>query len=76
MQTMLESKSEVVSAALEGSPAPALWNRGKLIAHLEERVRWYEANGNYPRAAIRAVAAEAGLHPLRVKRLAVGFPEA
>ena len=75
MQT-LESKSELASAASEDSSAPALWNRGKLIAHLEERVRWHEANGSYPRAAIRAVAAEVGIHPLRVKRLAVDFPEA
>lgn len=76
MQTTLESKPKVASAASEGSSAPALWNRGKLIVHLEERVRWHEANGSYPRAAIRAVAAEVGFHPLRVKRLVVGFPEA
>ncbi len=74
--TTLDLGSKIAGPAQEGPVLPALWDRGKLMARLEERVRWHEGNGKYQRAAIRAVAAETGLHPMRVKRLAIAFPEA
>lgn len=54
----------------------SLYARKRLIDELTARVEALKAEGLTERAAIRKAAAERGLHPMRVKRLAVLFPEA
>lgn len=51
-------------------------DRAALIAWLIQRVGIYQSAGMSERAAIRATADDIGMHPMRVKRLAVLFPEA
>lgn len=51
-------------------------DRKRLIEELTSRVAALKAEGLTERAAIRITAAENGMHPMRVKRLAVLFPEA
>jgi hypothetical protein len=50
--------------------------REHLIRRLTTRIDALKAAGLTERAAVRATAAEVGMHPMRVKRLAVLFPEA
>lgn len=54
----------------------ALWSRADLMERLSGEVRLRELQGLFPRAAIRAVAAEFDLHPMRVKRFVELYPEA
>jgi hypothetical protein len=46
------------------------------MAYLTERVALWEQLGASHRAAIRSVASEVGLHPMRVRRLVDLYPEA
>ncbi len=50
--------------------------RKELIDKLTARVEALQASGLSQRAAIRLTAREVGLHPMRVKRLTVLYPEA
>jgi hypothetical protein len=63
---------------LEAPPSTtvSLWSRGELMAYLTERVALWEELGASHRAAIRSVASEVGLHPMRVRRLVDLYPEA
>lgn len=64
---------------LFAAPPPttvSLWSRGELMAYLTERVALWEQLGASHRAAIRSVASEVGLHPMRVRRLVDLYPEA
>jgi hypothetical protein len=54
----------------------SLWSRDELMAYLSERVALWEELGASHRAAIRSVASELGLHPMRVRRLVDLYPEA
>lgn len=56
--------------------AASIIDRTRLIGELTARVEALQAEGLTERAAIRTTAAETGMHPMRVKRLAVLFPEA
>ena len=57
-------------------PSPSNEGRVDLIAHLAWFVERHEASGVSHRVAIRRTAAEAGLHPMIVKRLVDLYPEA
>lgn len=58
------------------APPSSADDRKRLISELSARVEAHKAHGLTERAAIRMTAAENGMHPMRVKRLTVLFPEA
>ena len=76
----LETGSDLASVALleslEVVAEYAFRHRMSLSRDLMPRVDALMADGMTERAAIRTAAAEAGMHPMRVKRLVVLFPEA
>jgi hypothetical protein len=63
-------------ATVLGVPPALVSERLNLIAALTTRVESFKATGEPERAAIRLVAREVGMHPMRVKRLVVLYPEA